>query len=147
VKDRLRIPVIANGGIFSVQDAEACLAVSGADGLMLGRGAVIKPWLFAEIARGLCGYTIAEPVVSLPAVYGGFLDLLCEHFKPERRLGRLKEFTHYFARNYEFGHHLASKVQASNSLEEAKERAGLFFETAHTGRGAAEITEAQPLSR
>jgi nifR3 family TIM-barrel protein len=147
VKDRLRIPVIANGGIFSVQDAEACLAVSGAAGLMLGRGAVIKPWLFAEIARGLCGYTIAEPVVSLPAVYGGFLDLLCEHFKPERRLGRLKEFTHYFARNYEFGHHLASKVQASNSLEEAKERAGLFFETAHTGRGAAEITEAQPLSR
>src|SRR5208337_988422 len=42
VKDWLRIPIIANGGIFSVQDAETCLRVSGADGLMLGRGAVIR---------------------------------------------------------------------------------------------------------
>ena len=40
-----KIPVIANGGIFSVEDAEKCLRVSGADGLMLGRGAVIRPWL------------------------------------------------------------------------------------------------------
>ena len=51
VKGWLKIPVIVNGGIFSVQDAEHCLRVSGADGLMLGRGAVIRPWLFAEIAR------------------------------------------------------------------------------------------------
>jgi nifR3 family TIM-barrel protein len=136
VKDWLRIPVIANGGIFSVQDAETCLSVSGADGLMLGRGAVIKPWLFSEIARGLCGCTIAGPAVSLPAVYGNFLDRVSQHFLPERRLGRVKEFTHYFARNYAFGHHLASRVQSSSSLEEARERAGLFFETAHTGREA-----------
>jgi len=68
IKEQLRIPVIANGGIFSVQDAETCLRVSGADGLMLGRGAVIKPWLFAEIARNLFGSDIMEPAVSLPEV-------------------------------------------------------------------------------
>lgn len=128
IKKWLTIPVIVNGGIFSVQDAENCLAVSGADGLMLGRGAVIQPWLFAEIARGLCGSTIAEPSVSLPAVYGSFIDHLTELFRPEYRLGRLKEFTHYFARNYQFGHHLASRVQSSASVEEARERAVQFFE-------------------
>ena len=131
IKERLKIPVIANGGIFSVQDAKDCLAVSGADGLMLGRGAVIRPWLFAEIARELYGSGIAEPAVSLPAVFGRFLDLLNGHFRPERRLGRLKQFTTYFARNYAFGHHLATKIQTSNSVEEARERANQFFTKAH----------------
>jgi len=98
---------------------------------MLGRGAVIRPWLFAETARELCGSGIAEPVVYLPAVYGRFLDLLNEHFRPERRLGRLKQFTTYLARNYAFGHHLATKVQASNSVEDAQERASRFFAEAH----------------
>lgn len=128
IKKWLTIPVVANGGIFSVHDAESCLAVSGADGLMLGRGAAIRPWLFAEISRDLCGSKIAEPAVSLPMVYGSFVDNLEELFRPEYRLGRLKEFTHYFARNYKFGHHLASRVQCSASVEEARERAGVFFE-------------------
>ena len=128
IKEWLRIPVIANGGIFSVQDARDCLCVSGADGLMLGRGAVIRPWLFAEIARDLYGCNIAEPAVSLPVVYGNFIDLVNELFRPERRLGRLKEFTHYFAKNYKFGHQLGSRVQSSSSMDEARERAGMFFE-------------------
>jgi len=128
VKDWLRIPVIANGGIFSVQDAEQCLRVSNADGLMLGRGAAIKPWLFAEIARDVYGCTVAEPTVSLPLMYGNFIDILSELFRPEHRLGRLKEFTHYFAQNYKFGHHLASRVQSSATVDEARERAAVFFD-------------------
>jgi nifR3 family TIM-barrel protein len=128
VKEWLTIPVIANGGIFSVRDAENCLRVSGADGLMLGRGAAIKPWLFAEIARGLCDSKIMEPTVSLSEMYHNFVDLLNGLFRPEHRLGRLKEFTHYFAKNFQFGHHLASRVQTSTSVEEARERAAHFFE-------------------
>ena len=129
VKEWLKIPVIANGGIFSVQDAENCLSVSGADGLMIGRGAVTKPWLFAEIAREVYGCEIAEPEVSLPLVYGNFIDLINELFRPEHRLGRLKQFTPYFAQNYKFGHNLATTVQSSKSVDEARERAGIFFET------------------
>jgi len=128
VKEWLKIPIIANGGIFSVEDAVNCMRVSGADGLMLGRGGAIKPWLFATIARDLFGCEIAESTVSLPAVYGNYIALLIELFRPEYRLGRLKEFTHYFAQNYKFGHHLVSKVQTSNSMDEAKERADIFFE-------------------
>ena len=128
IKDWLSIPVIANGGIFTVQDAKDCLRVCGADGLMLGRGAVVKPWLFAEIARELYNCNIVGPAVFLPVVYGNFMDLTNELFQPERRLGRLKEFTHYFARNYKFGHQLSSRIQSSNSVEEAKERAAIFFE-------------------
>lgn len=128
LKSWLTIPVVANGGIFSVQDAKDCLALSGADGLMLGRGAAIRPWLFAEIGREVYGRDIAEPTVSLPGIYGDFIEHL-ELFRPPYRLGRLKEFTHYFARNYQFGHLLASRVQSSQSVDEARERAGMFFES------------------
>ena len=48
VKNGVNIPVLANGGIFTVEDARKCFAESGADGLMLGRGAAIRPWLFAD---------------------------------------------------------------------------------------------------
>jgi nifR3 family TIM-barrel protein len=128
IKARLTIPVIANGGIFSIEDARNCLRVSGADGLMLGRGAAIRPWLFAEIGREVYDRDIPEPVVDLPALYGKFIEQLNELFRPEYRLGRLKEFTHYFARNFKFGHHLASRVQSSSSVDEARDRAHIFFE-------------------
>lgn len=127
IKECIKIPVIANGGVFSIEDAEKCLRVSGADGLMLGRGAVIRPWLFAEIARSVFGGDITERVVSLPDVYAAFLEALNADYRPVYRLGRLKEFTHYFARNYKFGHSLASRVQSSSSMDEARERAGTFF--------------------
>jgi nifR3 family TIM-barrel protein len=127
IKERIKIPVIANGGIFSVEDAEKCLRISGADGLMLGRGAVIRPWLFAEIAGTVFGGDITERVVSPPDIYAAFLDALNSDYRPIYRLGRLKEFTHYFARNYKFGHSLATRVQSSGTMDEARERAWTFF--------------------
>lgn len=127
IKECVKIPVIANGGVFSAEDAEKCLRVSGADGLMLGRGAVIRPWLFAEIARSVFGRDIPERVVSLPDLYAAFVEALNTDYRPIYRLGRLKEFTHYFARNYKFGHSLATKVQSSSSMDEAMERAVTFF--------------------
>jgi len=129
VKKRLSIPVIANGGIFTVDDARKCLELSEADGLMLGRGAVIRPWLFADIAREVFGKDLPRTEADLPRMYNDFIDKLVGLYRPEYRLGRLKEFTHYFAKNYQFGHHLASRVQSCESVEAARERAGEFFRT------------------
>ena len=128
IKEWLSIPVVANGGIFSVQDAADCLLKSGADGLMLGRGAAIKPWLFADIAGEVFRREIEKPAASLSSVYIDYIDHLTALYRPEYRLGRLKQFTYYFARNFQFGHHLASRVQSSASVDEARERAGIFFE-------------------
>ena len=88
---------------------------------------MIRPWLFAEIARSVFGSDIMGPVVSLPDVYAAFIEALNSDYRPVYHLGRLKAFTHYFARNYKFGHSLASRVQSSSSMDEARERAWAFF--------------------
>ncbi len=48
-KKAVNVPIIANGGIFTKEDAEKMMDKTGADGIMLARGALERPWLFAEI--------------------------------------------------------------------------------------------------
>lgn len=58
VKQALTIPVIANGDVNSPADALACLAHTGADGVMVGRGTMGAPWLVGQIDAALSGRAI-----------------------------------------------------------------------------------------
>ncbi len=128
VKGWIEIPVIVNGGIFSAKDAVRCIEQSGADGLMIGRAAAVKPWIFSRIAYEIYGQDFHHEKIDLPRVYQAFFFELFSRFPEERQLGRLKEFTHYFSRNYPFGNRLAMAVQRAQSMEEALETATEFFE-------------------
>ncbi|MGU3537801.1 tRNA dihydrouridine synthase DusB [Methylobacterium sp. A54F] len=81
VVEAVGIPVIANGDIVDLDGARACLAASGAAGLMIGRGAVGRPWLPGQIAAGLAGRAGAEAPgrAAMGAIaaehYDGLIDL------------------------------------------------------------------------
>ena len=85
IKAERGIPVVANGDIVSGVKAQAVLRACGADGLMIGRGAVGRPWLFAEVRAAL------EGRVWKPLENGAVLRHLLHH--------RAKHFDYYGARH------------------------------------------------
>lgn len=61
VKGALSIPVIANGDVVDGKSALRALELTGADALMVGRGALGRPWVFAEISAKIKGRAYKEP--------------------------------------------------------------------------------------
>ena len=76
IKDVVKIPVFGNGDVNTVDDAAAMLAASGADGVMIGRGAYGRPWFLAQVAEFLSsGRRLPDPSEAER------MDILLNHYE------------------------------------------------------------------
>jgi tRNA-dihydrouridine synthase C len=102
IRAAVRIPVVANGEIWTVADAQRCRAVSGCDALMLGRGMVADPGLARAIRAADQGQPGTDPVewpALLPQL-AAFWQLVCNDLEPRQRAGRLKQWLNLLRRRY-----------------------------------------------
>jgi tRNA-dihydrouridine synthase C len=103
VRDAVKLPVVANGEIWTVDDALRCRSISGCADLMLGRGIVTDPGLAWAIRAAVDPPDTVASVVSweslLPLV-GDFWQLVCLHLEPRQQAGRLKQWLNFLRRRY-----------------------------------------------
>ncbi|MBI5731946.1 MAG: tRNA-dihydrouridine synthase family protein [Candidatus Magasanikbacteria bacterium] len=119
-KKRVKIPVLANGGIFSPSDIEECLRVTKADGVLLARGALGNPWIFAGIDK-----------TSVPAEE--IKNIILEHSAlqvaryGERGLITFRKHLAFYFKGLPFAKNLKQNLARIKTLGELKE----FLATAH----------------
>ena len=106
LRRRVAIPVIANGEIWTVEDALRCRQVSGCHDLMLGRGLVSNPGLALAIvahdraAAGQPGGPHGIAWADLLPLLGDFWQQVGGHVAPRHQAGRLKQWLNYLRRHY-----------------------------------------------
>jgi tRNA-dihydrouridine synthase len=90
-------PVLANGNVYSARKAAEVLELTGARGLMIGRGAIRNPWLFDQIRQHRCGGTPVIPrgrdvLDYIRALY----EAVCSTDVPERsRVQKMKRYLNF----------------------------------------------------
>jgi len=122
IKEAVNIPVIANGDIDSYEKAKWVLEHTGADGVMIGRGAVGAPWIFHQLRSG-------EEDVSLALKH----QIIMEHFDKmiefygEYGAILFRKHTHTYSKGYKGASQLRNQVNTVSDVTEFRDILDDFF--------------------
>ena len=130
VKSRVRIPVIANGDVHTPEDAKRVLAATGADGVMVGRAAQGRPWLFREIAHYRApGEHLAPPAArEIGAVLVEHLDGLYDLYGGEHGARVARKHIGWTVRALPGGEALRSSVNVLQVADAQRAAVNDYFE-------------------
>ncbi len=114
------IPVLGNGDIFEAPDALAMMAATGCDGVVIGRGCLGRPWLFAELSAAFTG--AAAP---LPPTLGEVADiirrhgaLLAAHFGQDKGMRDIRKHVAWYLHGFPAGSDLRRSLALVRTLDE-----------------------------
>ncbi|NGP52708.1 tRNA dihydrouridine synthase DusB [Thioalkalivibrio sp. XN8] len=132
LKAAVRIPVIANGDISTPAEARAVLAATGADGVMIGRAAQGRPWVFREIRHLLqTGQPLEPPgVAEVRDIILGHLDALHRFYGEARGVRTARKHLGWYLAGRPGGESLRQRFVRVDSARAQLELVDRYFEEA-----------------
>ncbi|MCH2037128.1 MAG: tRNA dihydrouridine synthase DusB [Rickettsiales bacterium] len=130
VKDSVSVPVIANGDIKTIEDAEECLRRSGADGIMIGRGAYGKPWVINQVAHYLkTGEPLDPPSIieQKQVVLQHYKDMM-EHYGAEAGVRLARKHVGWYSAGLHGSSEFRFRVNKSKEAEEVLDMIEAFYD-------------------
>ncbi|UNK72280.1 tRNA dihydrouridine synthase DusB [Microbacterium sp. H1-D42] len=137
------IPVLGNGDIWAAEDAVRMLAETGADGVVVGRGCLGRPWLFGELANALgpadapAAPTVDATLQFVAAAFRRHAELLVEFFEDEDRGCKdIRKHVSWYFKGYPVGGELRSALTKASTLQEIDDLLGTLGDAPYPGIGA-----------
>ena len=120
------VPVLGNGDIFAAADAPAMMAMTGCDGVVVGRGCQGRPWLFAELAAAFDGRPAPTPpdLRAVAAILRRHAQLLCAEMGDHRGIRELRKHIAWYLRGFAVGSEPRRRLGMVCSLTELDELLG-----------------------
>jgi nifR3 family TIM-barrel protein len=114
------VPVLGNGDIFDADDALAMMAATGCDGVVIGRGCLGRPWLFAELSAAFTGTAAATPPTlgEVAAIIRRHGELLAAHFGEDKGMRDIRKHMAWYLHGFPAGAELRRSLAMVKTLAE-----------------------------
>jgi nifR3 family TIM-barrel protein len=116
------IPVLGNGDIFEAEDALTMMAETGCDGVVIGRGCLGRPWLFAELSAAFSGKAAPTPPTlgEVAAILLRHGELLAAHFGEDKGMRDIRKHVAWYLHGFPAGAELRRGMALVKTLAELK---------------------------